>query len=82
MSFWWPGRSWELLGEPRGVLGVLGVAFGWPRGRPESKSHDFAQTVAYFKGSQGSPPGPRATSIEHRLPYLGGGARPAKLLAS
>ena len=60
------GRLFGGFGGPRGHLGVLGVALGWPRGRPDGKNHDFAETVAYFKGSQGSPQGVRRTSSRHR----------------
>ena len=55
MTFWYnfgfrgsPRRLLDALGGPRSDLGVLGVALGWPRGRPDGKNHDFAETVAYF----------------------------------
>ena len=63
-----PRRLLDALGGPRGDLGVLEVTLGWPRGRPDSKIHDFAETVAYFKGSQGSPQRVRQSSTRHQVP--------------
>ena len=45
-----PGTPREPPGTPPGGPGPPELALGWPRGRPNSKIHDFAETVAYFKG--------------------------------
>ena len=36
------------LGGPRDDPRILRVARRWPRSHPDSKIHDFAETVAYF----------------------------------
>ena len=84
-----PGPPRDPPGTPLGSPGPPEVALGWPQAGPNSKNHDFAETVAYFKGSQGPPgppPGRKATPPGmviccfggHRWDYRGG---PIKQLA-